>query len=55
MICEIKHYPGEDLPYGMWVDNEFIGSYVSMQEAAAEYERMLKGRAQDPSHILHTA
>lgn len=47
MVCEIKHYPGEDRPYAMWVNNEYVGDYQTMQEAAAAYEKMLKGKKED--------
>ncbi len=41
MTCEIKHYPGEERPYGMWVNDEYVGDYETIQEAVKAYERML--------------
>ena len=40
MTCEIKHYPTEEKPYGMWVNGEFVGSYNTVGEAVAVYEKM---------------
>lgn len=40
MTCEIKHYPDEEQPYGMWVNDEFVGSFKTIGEAVAEYERL---------------
>ena len=42
MVGELKHYPGEELPWALWVNNEYIGSYKTMQEAASKYDSMMK-------------
>lgn len=37
MICEIKHYEGEEKPFALWVNHEFIGDYETIQEAVKVY------------------
>ena len=46
MICEIKHYPNEPKPYALWVNNEYIGDYETIQEAVKVYEKILKSRGE---------
>lgn len=46
MICEIKHYPDEEKPFALWVNNEYIGDYKTIQEAVKEYEKILKSRGE---------
>jgi len=41
MIGELKHYEREEKPWGLFVNEEYIGSYDTLQEAAEVYERML--------------
>ena len=43
MTGELKHYDGEEKPWGLFVNGEYIGSYYTIQEAANAYDRMLKG------------
>lgn len=41
MIGELKHYEDDKKPWGLFVNNEFVGSYGTLQEAAQVYEHML--------------
>lgn len=47
MIGEIKHYDSTEKPWGLFVNNEFIGDYATLQEAAEVYEQMLKGERKE--------
>ena len=40
MMCEIKHYEDDELPFGMWVNGEFVGSYKTIAEAVKVYEHI---------------
>ena len=40
MVGEIKHYDDSEKPWGLFVNNEFIGSFATLQEAAKKYEQM---------------
>ena len=43
VTCEIKHYPDCEKPYGMWVNDEYVGDFKTIQDAVQYYERLLKG------------
>ena len=46
MTCEIKHYPGEPKPYGLWINGEYVGDYDTMEDAVKEYEKILKEKGE---------